>query len=148
MVITTSKLLEEIALTYPSDAPEYKSNFEEAITEYDSIASRFRRKGVGVVALVSQGRCYLAIDDTKQALSYLQEVIDQRETPAFRNIVNLAMPLYMKTLVALEKTEDAISMGVEDDEWPNELTNEEWQFVGIGSYLSGQSRRHPSGKTK
>ncbi|MBL99993.1 MAG: hypothetical protein CMM06_09915 [Rhodopirellula sp.] len=128
LVITTSKLLEEIALTYPSDAPEYKSNFEEAITEYDSIASRFRRKGVGVVALVSQGRCYLAIDDTKQALSYLQEVIDQRETPAFRNIVNLAMPLYMKTLVALEKTEDAISMGVEWDDGirPNELTNEEW----------------------
>ena len=27
LVITTSKLLEEIALTYPSDAPEYKSNF-------------------------------------------------------------------------------------------------------------------------
>ncbi|MCH2599911.1 MAG: hypothetical protein MKZ94_10845, partial [Pirellulales bacterium] len=28
LVITTSKLLVEIALTYPSDAPEYKSNFE------------------------------------------------------------------------------------------------------------------------
>ena len=128
LVVTTSKLLEEIAQTYPSDAPEYKSNYEEAITEYDSIASRFRRKGVGIVALVSQGRCYLAIGDTKQALSYLQDVIDQRETPAFRNIVNLAMPLYMKTLVAVEKTEDAISMGVEWNEGirPNELTNEEW----------------------
>lgn len=128
LVITTSKLFEEIAQTYPSTAPEYKTNYEEAIKEYDSIASRFRRKGVGIVALVSQGRCYLAIEDTKQALSFLQEVIDQRETPAFRNIVNLAMPLYMKTLAALEKSEDAISMG---EEWndgirPNELANEEW----------------------
>ena len=128
LVITTSKLLEEIAQTYQSDAAEYKTNYEEAIKEYGAIASRFRRKGVGIVALVSQGRCYLAIDDTKQALSFLQEVVDQRETPAFRNIVNLAMPLYMRTLVAAEKTEDAITMGVEwnDGIRPNELANEEW----------------------
>ena len=38
------------------------------------------------------------------------------------------MPLYMRTLVAAEKTEDAITMG---EEWnyggrPNELANEEW----------------------
>lgn len=128
LVITTSKLLEEIAQTYQPDAAEYKTNYEEAIKEYGAIASRFRRKGVGIVALVSQGRCYLAIDDTKQALSFLQEVIDQRETPAFRNIVNLAMPLYMKTLAAAEKTEEAITMGVEwnDGIRPNELANEEW----------------------
>jgi len=128
LVITTSKLLEEIAQTYPSEAPEYKTNYEQAIKEYDAVASRFRRKGVGIVALVSQGRCYLAINDNKQALSFLQEVIDERETPAFRNIVNLAMPLYMKTLSAEEKTEDAISMGVEwnDGIRPNELANEEW----------------------
>ncbi len=128
LLVTTPKLLEEIAQTYPADAAEYKTSYETAIQEYDSVATRFRRKGVGIVALVAQGRSYLAIDDTKQALSYLQEVIDQRETPAFRNIVNLAMPLYMRTLVAIDKTEDAISMGVEwnDSIRPNELADEEW----------------------
>ncbi|MCS5632096.1 MAG: hypothetical protein NZ744_14765, partial [Pirellulaceae bacterium] len=130
VMITATKLLEEIGKTYDPGTAEHKAAFEEALPEYDEIAIKYRSKGAGLLALVAQGRCYLALDDTKQAMSYLKQVVDQRETPGFRNIVTLAMPLYIKTLSheSVNQIEQALTIGVEwnADIRPNETYNAEW----------------------
>ena len=130
VMITATKLLEEIGKTYDPGTAEHKAAFEQALPEYDEIAIKYRNKGAGLIALVAQGRCYLAIDDTKQAMSYLKQVVDQRETPGFRNIVTLAMPLYIEALAheSVNQIEQALAIGVE---WnaeirPNETYNAEW----------------------
>jgi hypothetical protein len=131
VMITATKLLEEIGKTHDPGTAEYKKAFEQALPEYDEIAIKYRRKGAGLLALVAQGRCYLAIDDTKQAMSYLEQVVNQRETAGFRNIVTLAMPLYIKALSQHEPVnhiEQALAIGVEwnSDIRPNEIYNAEW----------------------
>ena len=82
------------------------------------------------MALVAQGRCYLAIDDTKQAMSYLKQVDDPRVTPCFRNFVSRAMPLYLEALSheSVYQFEQALAIGVEwnADIRPNEAYNAEW----------------------
>ena len=129
-MITATKLLEEIGKTYDPGTPEHKAAFEQALPEYDDIAIKYRNKGAGLLALVAQGRCYLAIDDTKQAMSYLKQVVDQRETPGFRNIVTQAMPLYIEALSheSVNQIEQALTIGVawNADIRPNETYNEEW----------------------
>jgi hypothetical protein len=130
VMITATKLLEEIGKTYEPGTAEHKVAFEQALPEYDEIAIKYRNKGAGLIALVAQGRCYLAIDDTKQAMSYLKQVVDQRETPGFRNIVTLAMPLYIEALSheSVNQIEQALTIGVEwnADIRPNETYNAEW----------------------
>jgi len=131
VMITATKLLEEIGKTYDPGTAEHKAAFEQALPEYEEIAIKYRNKGAGLIALVAQGRCYLAIDDTKQAMSYLRQVVDQRETPGFRNIVTLAMPLYIEVLSheSVNQIEQALAIGVEwnADIRPNEAYNAEWQ---------------------
>jgi hypothetical protein len=130
VMITATKLLEEIGKTYDPGTAEHTSAFEKALPEYDDIAIKYRSKGAGLIALVAQGRCYLALGDTKQAMSYLKQVVDQRETPGFRNIVTLAMPLYLETLSheSVNQIEQALAIGVEwnADIRPNETSNIEW----------------------
>ncbi|MEC7566026.1 MAG: hypothetical protein VX738_10120 [Planctomycetota bacterium] len=130
VMITATKLLEELGNTYPSGTPEHTAAFEEAIPEYDEIAIKYRSKGAGMLALVAQGRCYLALDKTKQSLSFLKDVVDRRETEAFRNIVNLAMPLYLQTLShsSVDQIEEALTVGVEwnSEIRPNEAYDVEW----------------------
>ena len=130
VMITATKLLEEIGKTYDPGTAEHKAAFEQALPEYDEIAIKYRNKGAGLIALVAQGRCYLAMDDTKQAMSYLKQVVDQRETPGFRNIVTLAMPLYIEVLShkSVNQIEQALAIGVEwnADIRPNETYNAEW----------------------
>ena len=130
VMITATKLLEEIGKTYDPGTAEHTSAFEKALPEYDDIAIKYRSKGAGLIALVAQGRCYLALGDTKQAMSYLKQVVDQRETPGFRNIVTLAMPLYLETLSheSVNQIEQALAIGVEwnADIRPNETYNAEW----------------------
>jgi tetratricopeptide (TPR) repeat protein len=130
VMITATKLLEEIGETYEPGTAEHRAAYEQALPEYDDIAIKYRSKGAGLLALVAQGRCYLALDDTKQAMSYLKQVVDQRETPGFRNIVTLAMPLYIETLSheSVNQIEQALTIGVEwnADIRPNETYNAEW----------------------
>ena len=130
VMITATKLLEEIGKTYDPGTAEHTSAFEKALPEYDDIAIKYRSKGAGLIALVAQGRCYLALGDTKQAMSYLKQVVDQRETPGFRNIVTLAMPLYIEVLSheSVNQIEQALAIGVEwnADIRPNETYNAEW----------------------
>jgi hypothetical protein len=130
VLITATKLLEEIGKTYDPGTAEHTSAFEKALPEYDEIAIKYRNKGAGLIALIGQGRCYLAIDDTKRSMSYLKQVVDQRETPGFRNIVTLAMPLYIETLSheSVNQIKQALAIGVEwnADIRPNETSNIEW----------------------
>jgi len=130
VMITATKLLEEIGKTYDPGTADHKAAFEKALPEYDEIANKYRNKGAGLLALVAQGRCYLAIDDTKQAMSYLKQVVDQRATPGFRNIVTVAMPLYIEALSheSVNQIEQALAIGVEwnADIRPNETYNAEW----------------------
>ncbi|MBT4694444.1 MAG: hypothetical protein HOB73_13975, partial [Planctomycetaceae bacterium] len=130
VMITATKLLEEIGKTYDPGTAEHTEAFEKALPEYAEIATKYRSKGAGLLALVAQGRCYLAIDDTKQAMSYFKQVVDQRETPGFRNIVTLAMPLYLEALSheSVNQIEQALVIGVEwnADIRPNETYSAEW----------------------
>jgi hypothetical protein len=128
--ITATKLLEEIGKTYDPGTPEHMEAFKLALPEYDEIAKTYRNNGAGMLALVAQGRCYLAINDTKQAVSYLRQVVDQRGTPGFRGIVTRAMPLYIEVLSheSVNQIEQALTIGIEwnADIRPNETYNSEW----------------------
>ena len=123
-------ILEETADTLEPGNDEYKKYLTDAAKQFDEIYTKYRSLNAGVYSRVYQGRCYKKLGQFKEALGYLNEILQQPDNPAFRDVKTTALVLAMECWLdeSQKKYAQAVQQG---DEWvgdmrPNETNRPEW----------------------
>ena len=123
-------ILEETADTVEPGTEEYKKYLNDAAKQFDEIYTKYRSLNAGVYSRVYQGRCYKKLGQLKEALGYLNEILQQPDNPAFREVKTTALVLAMECWLheSQKKYAQAVAQG---DEWvgdmrPNETNHPDW----------------------
>jgi hypothetical protein len=123
-------LPEKLADTYPNDSKEYKENLEKAIALYDDYAKDYHEKLIGYRARFYQARCYYKLGNSKEATTFITDVLDQPEIPEFRDLkrescllgvkiwFNEKPPQYLLAIKNMQPLLESIS--------PNDARTETW----------------------
>ena len=142
-------ILEETADTLEPGSAEYKKYLNDAAKQFDEIYTKYRSLNAGVYSRVYQGRCYKKLGQLKESLGYLNEILQQPENPAFREVKTTALVLAMECWLdeSQKKYAQAVTQG---DEWvgdmrPNETNNPEWLQLRL---LLAEAHLLYSGKLK
>lgn len=107
----SAQLLYEWAQSYPRDDPEFAAKLKQAGEKFAALYQDYRRLMAGLVARMWQARCLQESGNTKQALAYYAELLDQPdEQPEFRQLKSQALRLAMACWLepGLLKLEEAV----------------------------------------
>jgi len=142
-------ILEETADTLEPGSDEYKKYLTDAAKQFDEVYTKYRSLNAGVYSRVYQGRCYKKLGQLKEALGYLNEILQQPDNPAFRDVKTTALVLAMECWLdeSQKKYAQAVQQG---DEWvgdmrPNETNRPEWLELRL---LLAEAHLLYSGKLK
>ncbi|QDU98186.1 hypothetical protein [Lignipirellula cremea] len=129
--LLSAVILEETAESAVEGSEEYKTLLKGAADEFQNIYEKYRTRTAGLYARLYQARCYQKIGDHVKALSYLEDLLEQPDTPdAFRTLrlktLNMAMiswndesqAKYLAATIHGDKLVDTIR--------PDEAPQQEW----------------------
>lgn len=112
----TARVYEEMSNAYEEGSEEYKNWLTQAAERYKVVYEKYRRWMGGLYALMYLGNCHYKLGDTKQALAYFSELLEQPDRPEFRPLRTKTLRLAMLcwTSPGERKHQEAIRRG---EEW-------------------------------
>tara|TARA_R110002049_G_scaffold27321_2_gene94066 strand:- start:168967 stop:172017 length:3051 start_codon:yes stop_codon:yes gene_type:complete len=130
---------EELADILPTGSKEQTKYIVEAADMYDGIYKDYRTRLAGRYARMYQGRCYWRLGDTKKALGYFGELLDQPNEPEALMILKsktLAMAMEAWLSPGEKKYVEAIKRATRwFDETPNDKERDP-QWIAIRYHLA------------
>ncbi|HWB11319.1 MAG TPA: hypothetical protein VG826_18970 [Pirellulales bacterium] len=109
-------VLQELAKTYPKDAPDHAKMLQAAAEKYKSLYEKHRRRLAGLMARLKEGQCYQDLGDTKRAIGNYETLLAQGDDLSVRPLKTTALHLTLQCLTSdNEKNyEAAVARG---EEW-------------------------------
>ena len=99
----------KISQTYDPGSDENKKSLEDAAKKYYELFEKYGTRIAGLYARMWEGRCYKELGKTKEAFEAFADLMDQPDEPqAFRDLKNKTLILYLETLKASKKHDEAI----------------------------------------
>jgi hypothetical protein len=84
---------EQLSETYDASDPERATQLQQAAAKYEELWEKYPTYRAGKNACLSAARCHFKLRDYRRALSFLQEIFNFNDTPAYREIRTQAMVL-------------------------------------------------------
>jgi hypothetical protein len=79
-------VIEQLAETYPANAPEYKEFLAEAAKEYSEVYDDYYNWSAGRSSCLFAARCHQKLDEHKKALDLLEELFSLGDSSRYRDI--------------------------------------------------------------
>ena len=104
------RLLKESARTKADGSSAQTQALQEASRQFGGLAEKYRQWTAGLVARLEQARCEQALGNHSQALSYIQEILDQPTNErVFRQLITLAYRHLAESTAALGEQREGLS---------------------------------------
>ena len=133
--LLAAAVLEETADVADKASKDQKDLLTKAAKEYNDLYEKYRTRLAGLYARMYQGRCYQKMGMMKDALSYLDELLQQPDEDAFHPLKTKALLLAIECYLdpSQKKYVEIIDKGMKwiDKARPNEIKSDEFMEMRV-----------------
>jgi len=132
----------------------HKKGLQEAADKYEKVYQNFRTRLAGLLARIKQGQCYQEMGDTRRALGYYADILNQPDDLVeFRRLKASALYLSLQCWLADSEKKYELAM-LKGDEWlrtARGLEDRQADWLAIRYYTAMANKAHakvldPDGK--